>query len=124
MSHRSVNREDVCAKAAVCSPRPSIFFCVMTLNPWYLTKLVVFVRSSAVSQSLVFRAVGSGQKCCRLDMLGQVCSLSPHSQRAVGWSPIFLWCWWSLQCPVRSRYIVIRANLFFLLVAFILIQEN
>jgi hypothetical protein len=72
-----------------------------TLNPWYSTKLVVFLRSSGVPQSLVFRAVGSGQKCCRLDMLGQVCricsgvcsrvcSLSPHSQRAVGWRPIFL----------------------------------
>jgi hypothetical protein len=30
-----------------------------TLNPWYSTKLVVFLRSSAVPQSLVFRAVGS-----------------------------------------------------------------
>jgi hypothetical protein len=59
-----------------------------TLNPWYSTKLVVFVRSSAVPQSLVFRTVGSGEKCCRLYMLGQVCricsgvcSLNPHSQR-------------------------------------------
>jgi hypothetical protein len=43
-----------------------------TLNPWYSTKLVVFLRSSAVPQSLVFRAVGSGQqKCCQLDVLGQ-----------------------------------------------------
>jgi hypothetical protein len=60
---------------------------IQTLRPWYSTKLVVFLRSSAVRQSLVFRAVGSGQKCCRLDMLRQVCricsgvcSLSPHSQ--------------------------------------------
>jgi hypothetical protein len=35
-----------------------------------------------------------------------ICSLSTHSQRAVGWSPIFLRCWWSLQCPVQSPYIV------------------
>jgi hypothetical protein len=84
-----------------------------THNPWYSTKLVVFLRSSGVPQSLVFKAVGSGQKCCRLDMLGQVCricsgicSLSPHSQRAVGWRPIFLRCWWSLQYPVRSQNIV------------------
>jgi hypothetical protein len=50
---------------------------------------------SDIPQSLVFRAVGSSQKCgCRLDMLRKVCRicsgiclLSPHSQRAVGWSP-------------------------------------
>jgi hypothetical protein len=84
-----------------------------SLNMWYLTKLVVFLRSSAVPLSLVFRVVGSGQKCCRLEMLGQVCricsgvcSLSPHSQTTEGWSPIFLRCWWSLQCPVHCRYVV------------------
>jgi hypothetical protein len=65
-----------------------------------LDKVGSFPQVIRCSPELVFRAVGSGQKCCWLDMLGQVCiicsgicSLSPHSQRAVGWRPIFLRCW-------------------------------
>jgi hypothetical protein len=72
-------------------------------------------RSSAVPQSLVLRVVGSGQMCCRLVMMGQVCSMcwcvwyaEPTTFANSCWVeslPSLLRCWWSLQCPVRSRYI-------------------
>jgi hypothetical protein len=48
---------------------------IYILKPWCCTKLADLSRSSAVPQSLVLRVVGSGQKCCRLVMMGQVCRM-------------------------------------------------
>jgi hypothetical protein len=60
------------------------------------TEMVYKIGDSQQVQSLIVRVVSSGQKCCWLVMMGQVCricsgiwSMSSHSQTSVGWSHKF-----------------------------------